>query len=212
MVYFSDSQPNLLNKRTVKTLEKLLNQPLPADNGNISNGAQTLYKTYIEPNMFVIIIFVLIALFLYYKYVTKQDKKESEQFNPSIPVAEQQSNINYLDDNIPVNINGNIMTHRDIYGDNIQQPINMQGTSINRTHTGDVNTYLNSHDTMFMNPLGYPNDYNAHNEFALGRFTDKNRANLDELTKLVFNEQNDMIVNAFDTNSAYYIEPAFTEL
>lgn len=72
MDFFSHSKPSLINDKTIKYINKLMQyggQTEPAWHENLGN----FYVNYLQPNIFAIIIFVLIIIFLFIKYVIKND-------------------------------------------------------------------------------------------------------------------------------------------
>lgn len=87
MDFFSGTNPDLISNKVLKEINKsLIAKPvdvpiLPSLGDNMSS----FYSNYIQPNLFPIIVFVLITIYLFIKYVLKRDKDEKK-------------NDNYLDD------------------------------------------------------------------------------------------------------------------
>ena len=67
------SKPNLVSNRTLKRIDKLFdNNIIEKPTWNFS--MIKLYKDYIRPNLFAIIVFVLLTIFLSMKYYLKQER------------------------------------------------------------------------------------------------------------------------------------------
>ena len=73
--FFSDSKPDLINKRTMHNLEKILKKtrPITTDSNTWSDTAYSFYEEYIKPNAFFLIILLLLSLFLWYRYSIKSN-------------------------------------------------------------------------------------------------------------------------------------------
>lgn len=87
---FSESKPDLINKKTLYNFQKQLKKPVitqPVEEIQWSDGFSSFYKNYIEPNILFIIVVIILALFLLYKYFTKStdsdDSEEKEYFSKS---------------------------------------------------------------------------------------------------------------------------------
>jgi hypothetical protein len=69
--------PNLISKKTIKKLSKGFTKKTVKEitwNENV----RSFYSDYIRPNLFALIIFTTLGLFLTIKYVIKRDKDEEE--------------------------------------------------------------------------------------------------------------------------------------
>lgn len=112
-----------------------------------------------------------------------------QTFNPSQTVHTQTSNINYLPDNVPVQING-VATSYDNLNPHYIPDINMPPIYPPRQdrdrYTGWYNTYATAQDTSINNPLGFPNDFNTSTANAVGNMTCNNKNMIDETAKLMY--------------------------
>lgn len=78
MDFFSGSFPNLISNNSIKNVEEMLNiNSVPISDTPI----ETFYTKYIEPNKLFIIVFVLISIFLLYKYYTKDIELKTNDDN-----------------------------------------------------------------------------------------------------------------------------------
>lgn len=130
MEYFTRTQPVLISDKLSSTLEHTIEE-IRKNNPSLSHN---FYKNIILPNKGVFIVLLIIAIILLYRYFKRQENQENfEQdkpnpyyanytnfsgmdspyeriarptFNPSYPIAEQTSYVNYLPDHVPVNSNG----------------------------------------------------------------------------------------------------------
>jgi len=87
---FSGTIPDLINKKTMNNLQKMLKKPPgpPPDQSYWSNTFSYIYEDYIRPNLFFIIILIILTLFLLYRYSTKETidfdfEPEEEEEEPS---------------------------------------------------------------------------------------------------------------------------------
>lgn len=78
---FDGSKPNLISSKTVEQIESQLDLSHDLDNNRVLNGIGSLYSKYIAPNLFPIIVILLLALYLTIKYILKRDREEKEGNN-----------------------------------------------------------------------------------------------------------------------------------
>lgn len=71
-------KPELVSSKTIKKLTKLIQQPVDKEPTWKENLAY-FYSDYIRPNLFALIVMVLVAIFLSIKYLLKQEADEEEQ-------------------------------------------------------------------------------------------------------------------------------------
>lgn len=127
MEYFTRSHPVLISDKLSSTLEHTIEE-IKKNNPSISHN---FYENIILPNKGVFIVLLIIAILLLYRYFKRQENFETDTpnpdyanytnfsgmdlpneriarptFNPSYPVAEQTSYVNYLPDHVPVNVGG----------------------------------------------------------------------------------------------------------
>jgi hypothetical protein len=112
-----------------------------------------------------------------------------QTFNPSQTIHTQTSNINYLPDNVPVQING-VATSYDNLNPHYIPDINMPPIYPPRQdrdrYTGWYNTYATAQDTSINNPLGFPNDFNTSTANAVGNMSCHNKNMIDETAKIMY--------------------------
>lgn len=77
MDYFSGANPDLISNKSLKELNIILQHPT-VEHPTLASNFSGFYSDYIQPNIFPIIIFVLISVYLFIKYVLKRDKDENE--------------------------------------------------------------------------------------------------------------------------------------
>lgn len=81
--YFSGSDPDLINKKSLSKLDKLLKQPTvvvpqgPAT-PSWSECIYTWYEEYVRPNLLFILILIVLIAFLIYRYKVKQWNDDAE--------------------------------------------------------------------------------------------------------------------------------------
>lgn len=112
--FFSESKPDLINKKILYNFEKMLKKPKITDQADWSNLIY-FYEEYIKPNIFFIIVIILLTLFLIYRYITKSNSTENlEQFSDlsisdySVKEHQQDYLDKYNEDNDTYHINNNI--------------------------------------------------------------------------------------------------------
>lgn len=70
--FFSGSKPELVSNESVLNVEQMI-KPIVNIEKNITptESLTNFYENFIQPNIFFFIIIFLLALFLFYKYITK---------------------------------------------------------------------------------------------------------------------------------------------
>ncbi len=120
-------------------------------------------------------------------------------FNPAVPVNAQQSYTNYMDDHVPVLINGNKVSRRQFYNDTEPEYNYLPHieNNINRadTYTGLFNNYNNYQDQNYPNPYGWEQNFNQTTYDAMEFATQKNRDSLAMLNQMTDNANNEIIKN-----------------
>lgn len=77
---FDGSKPNLISSRLMKDIDTKLNvSHISTDNNKMLSGIGSFYNNYILPNMFAIIVIMLLVIYLTIRYVLKKDKEEREE-------------------------------------------------------------------------------------------------------------------------------------
>ena len=80
MIFFSNTQPNLIDANVINLIEKdmtLLSTKIEPPKANIYYG---FLKYYVIDNLWFIILLVLFIIFLIYKYYNKKKNKYSKRF------------------------------------------------------------------------------------------------------------------------------------
>lgn len=70
--FFSGSKPELISNESILNIEQMM-KPIAEIEKNITptESLSNFYENFIQPNIFFFIIVILLALFLFYKYMTK---------------------------------------------------------------------------------------------------------------------------------------------
>lgn len=223
MSYFTKSQPNLLGNDALNEINNIIKiDPTINPTPNITDGLSSFYNDFIVPNFFFIFITIIFFIFLYFKYLNKHYKENKENknnkdnikniitnnddeydnynrydnfiasFNPSVPVSNQNSYTNYLDD--PNNKqNRQITFNKPVYAIPVENDINNTGN----IYTGIYNTYNNSMDQNYLDPLNYLHNFNTNTSEAINTATNMNRHSLADLNAFVDNTNNNLINNNF---------------
>ena len=130
---------------------------------------------------------------------TCDDSKFVANFNPSVPVSAQQSYTNYMDDHVPLNIDGQRVTRRQYSQDpepkyeylpHIQNKVNRGDT-----YTGLTNDYNNYEDQNYPNPYGWEQNFNQSTFDAIQFATDKNRGSVELLNNIIDGNNNELMRN-----------------
>lgn len=74
---YNGDTPNLINNKILKDIEIDLDVPFKENKNNMINGIGTFYSTYIEPNLFPLIVISMLILYLTIKYIIKRDREEN---------------------------------------------------------------------------------------------------------------------------------------
>lgn len=75
---FDGSQPILVSYETIKGIEDKLSVPFENDDNKVLNGIGNFYTEYVQPNMFPIIVVSILCVYLFIKYILKQDRENKE--------------------------------------------------------------------------------------------------------------------------------------
>lgn len=199
MNFFSGSQPNLVNNKTMKAINLSVlknSEKVPSLNTSMGN----FYNNYIESNLFFVITFVIFCMFLIYKYMAKQNTQDTHDksegftekeiyysdnikratFNASIPVNEQTSYTNYIDDTVPMA--GNAIMRPVNNPEITYQPITYPAND-RIYYTGTDNTYENALDSDMPHPFNWALDQNKTTGTAVKFMTSRNKSDIDESEK-----------------------------
>lgn len=184
MELYTNSRPSLVSERVSSAYNKMINE-ITAQNTSVMSKLYDNY-IHPNLGVFILIAIIVIILGLRYFYVrgNKETFQKNHNivnaqpqldnctyfggmddplervarptFNPSIPICEQRSYVNYLPDTIPVNVNGNYVTN--VANSNYVVP---QHTTNNFQYAGP---YCNTHEQNISDDM-YKNfvDYNKQN-------------------------------------------------
>jgi hypothetical protein len=149
---------DLINNKTIKNIDKIFQKQSNSDislhtdwNTNLKN----IYINYIQPNMFPLILFVLIAIFLFIKYILKQENEKKHKKNKKKNIKDTNKNfkINYKDTEIIENqepeiydlkpaiteqYDENNIEHIDNYYNNLQDEENISDIMVHQCKQQDI--------------------------------------------------------------------------
>ena len=133
------------------------------------------------------------------KNLRDDDSKFVANFNPSVPVSVQQSYTNYMDDHVPLNVDGKRVTRRELNQDPEPKyeylPFIQNKVNRGDTYTALYNDYNNYQDQNYPNPYGWEQNYNQSTFDAIQFATDKNRNNIAMLNNFVDSTNMDLMKN-----------------
>jgi hypothetical protein len=211
MEFFSNSKPDLINKKTIRTMEKMLVMVEPIKEPTVIDSFCSFYNNYISPNLFVLILLIIFCLFLTYKYFLKQSKEDELEdfrpaFNPTLPTEEQNSFVHYLPDDIPLNVADRVVIRSEIEPPSLPPavlpdiPKPWYSREIN---TGLENSYEYQPDHIIPHPYDWPNNFVSSTSESVDYMTDKNKKNFNDLAQKIFNDQDKMINTKIYANTNY---------
>lgn len=211
MEFFSNSKPDLINKKTVRSMEKMLSFKNPIRELSVIDSFASFYDTYISPNIFVLILLILFCLFLAYKYIAKQtkiDEDNKEEFrpalNPTLPIKEQQSFVHYLPDDIPQTFNGKLTTVNELMPPEtpiFELPNIPKPWAHREVDVGFDNLYKNANNHLIAHPYDWPNNFNSSTSSSVGYMTDKNKQSFDKLSKQISDDNDKLSQSQYQTFS-----------
>jgi hypothetical protein len=162
MDYFSGANPDLISNKCLKELNTSLIKPTVVEYPTLTSNLSGFYTDYIRPNIFPIIVFVLISVYLFIKYVLKRDKDENED-TPSKSTKKHKHNHSSNRSNI------NLIEERDLPYEDI-----MDKYDENQQYDEYVDERDNYNDEIVSsNPSG--------------AFEEPSRRSIDDLAKMIFN-------------------------
>lgn len=82
-IFFSGSSPNLLNDKALKNLNIFL-EDSKIEQKSTGEHIITLYREYIKPNLFGLLIFVIVCLFLFVRYLIKKYNIDEKKIDNEI--------------------------------------------------------------------------------------------------------------------------------
>jgi hypothetical protein len=119
MDFFSGTQPAIVSEKTINKISKPIDPIKQITIVSWSDNLSGFFENYIKPNMFPLIIFILVGIVLFIKYIMKYDKDEKKKenflsFNPNKKLNKQKNYSYYLGNDVPVNINNNLISKNDL--------------------------------------------------------------------------------------------------
>ena len=115
-----------------------------------------------------------------------QDIQHRPTFNPHYPISQQTSYVNYLPNQVPLNVNNKYAIQN---GQNLKEKVKYKYPYNDNTsyshYSGAYNTYEYAQDPILPNSWGYIDDYNTTTESAVKYMTDQNRKNLNDLADVI---------------------------
>jgi hypothetical protein len=87
---FDGSKPNLISSKTLKDIESKLDTQGIDEGNRVLNGLGSFYDNYISPNMFPLIVIMLLVIYLTIKYILKKDREEREDEEEEINIKRKQ--------------------------------------------------------------------------------------------------------------------------
>ena len=134
-----------------------------------------------------------------YDSVKKNQGEFVANFNPSVPVSAQKSYTNYMENHVPIIVDGNKVTYRQFYNEpepNYEYlPIIKNKINKNDTYTGLYNEYNNYADQDYNHPYDWEKNYNQTTYDAIEFATQKNRESLQMMNEFVDNTNNEILKN-----------------
>lgn len=116
-----------------------------------------------------------------------QDIQRRPTFNPHYPVSQQTSYVNYLPNEVPLNVQNKYAIQN---GQNLNEKVKYKYPYNDNNeysyYSGAYNTYEYAQDPILPNSWGYISDYNSTTEKAVDYMTDQNRKSLDALADVIF--------------------------
>jgi hypothetical protein len=109
--FFSESKPDLINKKTLHSLEKMITKKsVVVTSTSWTDYLYGFYNEYVKHNLFLIIVIVIIALFLVYRYMTKSsiNTTQNEYHDVDADFDTDVDVVNNIDNNIDNDTNMNV--------------------------------------------------------------------------------------------------------
>jgi hypothetical protein len=217
--FFSGSRPALINNDILleidKQLEKYVPENMEGPDMSIFQPPSTqrslskVYENYIKPNLFPIIVLLLLGLYLFMRYTIKNCNEEDneEEFatlKPHVPVKDQPNYTNYVPNVLDtIRVDGKHVSYndldckRDLIDDDIiddDYSIDHWDNNLNSgcdsPRTGMFNSWETHRDTNIKQPYYQQDDFIRTTNEAVEYATDRNRQNFNELAATIFNEDN----------------------
>jgi hypothetical protein len=95
-MFFSGSVPNLISEKAIRKINKILKNSKQQISTTSENHLIQIYQTYIKPNLFALIVFLIIIVFLLIRYILKVFREEQELLHQDNITEETESSIEPL--------------------------------------------------------------------------------------------------------------------
>ena len=197
MDFFSGTQPAIVSEKTINKISKPIDPIKQITIVSWSDNLSGFYENYIKPNMFPLVIFILVGIVLFIKYIMKYDKDEKKKenfvsFNPNKKLNKQKNYAYYLGNDVPVNINKKLTSKNDLdpyiedtYPDNYDENDNDNDNDLNGNDLNDLNNNYNNYEK---------DQYQARKDYIPttvdvmreGVQTISNKQAIDDLAKIMF--------------------------
>lgn len=76
-LFFSGSEPQLLNEKALKSLNKIFENNI-IETKTTGEHIFTLYNEYVRPNLFALLILIIVCIFLFIRYIIKKYNVENK--------------------------------------------------------------------------------------------------------------------------------------
>lgn len=101
-LFFSGTEPQLLNEKALKNLNKIFENDL-IETKSTGEHIITLYTEYVRPNLFALIILLIVCLFLFIRYlIKKHDIKNDEKNNEENKEFDDEQNNENINDKVKI--------------------------------------------------------------------------------------------------------------
>lgn len=193
--FFSNTNPDLVS---LKSLNELNDNVLVNDTvkkmSNLGESSINFYKKYIQPNLIPIIVLVIFIIFIIYRYMSKNQEKDKEKFDPSKPIDDpKQTKLELHEigrhhelDNIINNIVEKNEIDEILNDDMIYEDLYKPENSDREEYRGAINKFKNDKTIKMDHPYGYDNDFIEMENTMLEFTTKQNKSKIDEATSLLF--------------------------
>lgn len=81
--FFSGTKPNLINEKALRSINKIFNDNVISQGETTGEHLWKLYNDYIKPNMFGLLVIIIISFFLFIRYIIKK-YNEGEKISDDI--------------------------------------------------------------------------------------------------------------------------------
>ncbi len=229
---FSRSNPDLINPDTLKPFEDILNKPPTTQMTGFNDSVGSFYDKYIEPNLLAIILLIVFALFLYYKYITKGTSESFENdelvknikkkkslyygtglvdekngkfgwkpyFNPYDTIENQKPYVNFMDNHVPINVNGERTTfhkYNQLKDNVVEPPKDFPYVDQRIIYEPDYNqnVYAQPNEFEFPHPYGWENNELETTSNAVNFTNSMNKKTMDEYNESIQNMNKQLLSN-----------------